>query len=94
VEKLLAFLRGLDESSVHYGLAHYTASDVPLDLAAVTVHVTPSPSERWEVEFNKDGTVEVERFCSDGPEEADAEALLAELRADASDGRLSQRPHA
>jgi hypothetical protein len=84
MEKLLAFLRGLDESSVHYALAHYTASDVPIDLAAVTVHVTASPSERWEVEFFKDGTVEVERLRSDGPEEADAEALLAELRAEAN----------
>jgi hypothetical protein len=82
MKKLLAFLRGLDQSSVHYALAHHTASDVPLDLAAVTVHVTASASERWEVEFLSDGTVEVERFRSDGPEEADAEALLAELRAE------------
>ncbi len=83
MEKLLTFLRGLDESAVHYSLAHYTASDVPLDLARVTVHVTASPSERWEVEFFQDGTVEVERFRSDGPEGADPDSLLAELRAEA-----------
>jgi hypothetical protein len=82
MKSLLAFLRGLDQAGVAYSLAHYTASDVPLELARVTVHVTASPSERWEVEFSADGEVEVERFRSDGPELADPSALLRELADD------------
>jgi len=80
MQELLTFLRGLDESGVAYWLGHYTAPDAPADMACVTVHVTASPSERWEVEFFPDGSVEVERFHSDGPESADADALLTELR--------------
>jgi hypothetical protein len=80
VEKLLTFLRGLDETGVYYTVASHTAPGVALDLASVTVHVTASPSQRWEVEFFRDGGVEVERFRSDGPKEADEEVLLAELR--------------
>lgn len=63
---------------------HYTASDVPADFACVTVHVTVSPGERWEVEFSADGSVEVERFRSEGPEDGGVEALLAELRTEAA----------
>ena len=79
METLLRFLRGLDRAGIAYSLAHYTASDVPTNLAAVTVHVTASPSERWEVEFFATGEVEVERFRSDGPESAEMDALLKEL---------------
>jgi hypothetical protein len=79
MKTLLSFLRGLDEVGAHYWLAHHTAPDVPLSRAVVTVHVTASVTERWEVEFSEDGSVEVERFTGDGPETADADVLLREL---------------
>jgi hypothetical protein len=81
MDSLLTFLSGLDRAGVAYSLGHYTASDVPADLAALTVHVTVSPSERWEVEFFATGEIEVERFRSEGPELTDVDALLGELRA-------------
>jgi hypothetical protein len=49
--------------------------------AAITVHVTASPTERREVEFLEDCTVEVERFRSDGQQTADTDALIRELAA-------------
>jgi hypothetical protein len=81
VKTLLSFLRELDNVGVHYSLAHYTASDVPLNVAAITVHVTASATERWEVEFFEDGTVEVERFTGGGPQTADVDRLLRKLAA-------------
>ena len=66
MKTLLSFLRELDKIGAHYSLAHYTATDVPLNIAAITVHVTASAKERWEVEFFEDGTVEVERFTGGG----------------------------
>jgi hypothetical protein len=58
VDELLKFLKRLNESSVDYMLGCYRD--------AVTVHVTASASERWEVGFFANGTIEVERFVSKG----------------------------
>jgi hypothetical protein len=69
--KLFAFLRRLDEASLHYLLGSYRDS--------VTVHVTASPDERWEVDFFANGTVEVERFRSTGGVFGADEALLDSL---------------
>ena len=33
---------------------------------SLTVHVTASANERWEVDVFADGNIEVERFVSDG----------------------------
>jgi hypothetical protein len=41
------------------------------------------PGERWEIEFLADGSVEVERFMSDG--EIHGEELLSELLAKYAD---------
>jgi hypothetical protein len=56
--QLLEFVRRLEHHGLHSSLA--IARD---DAVMVTVAV---PGERWEVEFFADGTVEVERFRSDG----------------------------
>jgi hypothetical protein len=76
VEKLSAFLRGLDETGTHYVLGHHRPD-------GVTVHVTAVPGELWEIEFLDNGTVEIERFQSteSGVTEANVDALLGELRA-------------
>lgn len=80
MDKLTAFLRGLDAADAHYTLGFYTTADVAP--AAITVHVTASPDERWEVEFFEDGSVEIERFLSTGGvKQVAPESLLAELEA-------------
>lgn len=74
MERLLTFLRRLEDASIHYSLASYRDS--------VMVHVTASPSERWEVEFFADREAEVERFVSEGDVVDADDALLATLFAD------------
>jgi len=58
LSQLLEFVRRLERHGLHSSLA--IARD---DAVMATVAV---PGERWEVEFFVDGTVEVERFRSDG----------------------------
>ena len=51
----------------------------------ITMNVTVSGSERWEVEFHDDGSVDVERFLSTGIQHADLDSLIGELRSDRND---------
>jgi len=53
-----------------YRLSHFREETVAVELAV--------PGERCEIEFFADGTIEVERFRSDGHISAD-ESLLTEL---------------
>jgi hypothetical protein len=79
MENLIKFLRGLEQTGTHYFLGYYTADGS--EPAAVTVHVTVSGEERWEVEFFDNGAVEIERFTSSGDvEDGSVDALLAEVR--------------
>lgn len=57
-EKLLLFLQKLEKQGISYSLAHHRDE-------AVMVNVVV-PGERWEVEFLSDGSVEVEKFISNG----------------------------
>jgi hypothetical protein len=57
-EKLTAFLSDLEQKGINYSLAHHRDEAIMVIAAA--------PGERWEIEFFGDGTVEVERFASDG----------------------------
>lgn len=57
-QKLLCRLKQLDEHKIPYQLARFREETV-----AVLITV---PGERWEIEYFQDGTVEIERFCSDG----------------------------
>ncbi len=68
-EQLLTFLNKLEQQKVSYTLAHHRDEAV-----MVTVAV---PGERWEVEFFSDGSVEVEKFISNG--EIALEEALSEL---------------
>src|SRR2546421_10150303 len=56
--RLTAFLRNLERGEIHY-----TLQSCRDEAIMVLVSV---PGERWEVEFLAEGSVEVERFISDG----------------------------
>ena len=78
MDKLIAFLRGLQDTGTHYSLGYHAVPGTTP--TAITVHVTPWAGELWEVEFFGDGEVEIERFVStDGDGDATVEELLAEL---------------
>ena len=55
---LLSFLHRLRDAGIHYRLDQHRDGAVMVDVAV--------PGERWEVEFLDDGSVEAERFASDG----------------------------
>jgi hypothetical protein len=81
-DKLNPFLRELGKIGCHFSLGGSTTHGMRRP-RAVTVYIMASAAERWEVTFFDDGSVEIERFASvSGVEDADLEALLAELRAD------------
>jgi hypothetical protein len=67
--KLTTFLKRLEGAHIHYSLACHR-EDVLMVLVTV-------PGERWEVEFWTDGSIEVERFVSNG--EICSEDTLSEL---------------
>ena len=56
--KLTTLLKRLKQAHIHYTLASHR-EDVIMVLVTV-------PGERWEIEFLGDGSVEVERFLSNG----------------------------
>jgi hypothetical protein len=57
-DNLLAFLMKLDDRKIHFALKQIRPESILVDIAV--------PGERWEVEFMQDGSVEIERFVSDG----------------------------
>jgi len=67
--KLTTFLKQLEHGHIHYTLASHRNDAI---MVCVTV-----PGEGWEIEFLGDGSVEVERFISNG--EIGGEEALAEL---------------
>jgi len=68
-DKLMVFLSDLEQRGISYTLAHNRDEAVMVIAAA--------PGERWEIEFLKDGSVEVERFISGG--QICGEEVLSEL---------------
>ena len=65
-ENLLGFLSRLDDHHVPYSLGSVRPEAIMVQFSL--------PGERWEVEFLAGGTVEIERFRSDG-QIADESAL-------------------
>lgn len=57
-DKLVSLLQNLEQQGIAYTLAHYRDEAI-----MVTVAV---PGERWEIEFLSDGSVEIEKFISNG----------------------------
>jgi hypothetical protein len=72
---LTSFLKNLEYGNINYTLQSNRANAIMV-IAAI-------PGERWEIEFLADGSVEVERFMSDG--EIYGEELLSELLAKYAD---------
>jgi len=72
---LTTFLNKLEQKSISYTLAHNRDE-------AITVFVA-TPGERWEIEFLGDGSVEIEKFTSNG--EIYGKNILSELFARYSD---------
>lgn len=68
-ERLTSFLSDLEQRGINYTLAHNRDEAIMVIAAA--------PGERWEVEFLEDGSVEIERFISNG--EIFSEETLEEL---------------
>jgi hypothetical protein len=57
-DRFLAFVQRLEQAKIAYFIKHSrpTALTVTIDI----------PGERWEVDFLDDGSVDVERFVSNG----------------------------
>ncbi len=72
-DALLDFLSGLERKKISYELAHHRDDAIMVLVSA--------PGERWEVEFLSDGTVEIEKFRSDGKitDETEFGSLLRKL---------------
>ncbi|SRR6266496_1273252 len=68
-DKLTSFLTDLERRGIGYTLGHNRDEAVMVNLAV--------PGERWEIEFVDDGSIEVERFVSNG--ELRGEEILEEL---------------
>ena len=58
LRKLLCFLNTLEENNIFYKLSKVRNDAIMVEIAV--------PVQRWEVEFTKDETVEIEKFISDG----------------------------
>ncbi len=56
--KLLSFLQKLEEAKIDYTINHYRDEAIMITVAI--------PGERWEIEFLNDGSIEVEKFISEG----------------------------
>jgi len=70
-DKLTAFLTDLEGRQISYTLSHNREEAIMVNVAA--------PGERWEIEFLEDGSIEVERFISNG--EVHNEEILRDLLA-------------
>ena len=58
MDQLLRFLNMLEEKSIYYRLNKVRPMGVMVEIAI--------PGERWEVEFEDDGSIEIEKFKGDG----------------------------
>lgn len=57
-DKLTSFLQNLEQQKIVYTLAHHRDEAIMIIIAV--------PGERWEIEFLSDGSIEVEKFISNG----------------------------
>ncbi|MEG4503505.1 hypothetical protein QUA81_10715 [Microcoleus sp. F6_B4] len=85
-DQVILFLQKLEKQAIDYSLAHHRD-----EAMMVIVSV---PGERWEIEFLSDGSVEVEKFVSNG--EISGEEALSELfdrysELDETNGDLAQK---
>ena len=84
-DELTSFLNRLERAHISYTLAHHREDAIMVSIA--------TPGERWEVEFLEDGSVDVERFISEGNIYG-AEVLheLFDQYANGGDNQVAQPP--
>lgn len=58
IKDLNSFLNRLDVCKIYYKI-------IKIRIESIMVEVVV-PGQRWEVEFMEDGTIEIEKFISDG----------------------------
>ena len=58
MEQFIRFLNMLEEKSIYYRLNKVRPMGVMVEIAI--------PGERWEVEFQDDGSIDIEKFKGDG----------------------------
>lgn len=58
IKELIGFLNKLESAKIYYKLNKVRDEAIMVEVAV--------PGQRWEIEFMDDGTVEVEKFVSDG----------------------------
>lgn len=70
---MIRFLNKLEERSIYYQLNKIRNESILIEVAV--------PGQRWEIEFMEDGTVEIEKFISDGGfySDKELEVLFAEF---------------
>ena len=85
-DRLILFLQNLEKQAIDYSLAHHRDEAVMVIVAV--------PGERWEIEFLSDGSVELEKFVSNGEiagEEALSELFARYSELDETAGDLPQK---
>ena len=75
-KKLFDFLAELKNRNIWYSLSNF--SEFPRESIMIE---TILAGERWEIEFMSDGTIEIEKFKSDGKifDERELEVLFREF---------------
>ncbi|MGG3927205.1 hypothetical protein ABET51_14550 [Metabacillus fastidiosus] len=58
LKKLINFLNKLENNNIFYKLNKVRNEAIMVEVAV--------PGQRWEIEFMENGTVEIEKFISDG----------------------------
>lgn len=65
LSEFINFLDQLEDRSIFYRLSKVRKESIMVEVAV--------PGQRWEIEFLKDGTVEIEKFVADGEYYGDGE---------------------
>ncbi|PGS48488.1 hypothetical protein COC46_17895 [Bacillus sp. AFS041924] len=58
MKELIEFLNELESKSIYYQLNKTRDESIMVEVVV--------PGQRWEIEFMIDGTIEIEKFLSDG----------------------------
>ncbi|ERI11630.1 hypothetical protein [Aneurinibacillus aneurinilyticus] len=58
LKEFIGFLNKLEDNTIFYRLSKVRNDSIMVEVAV--------PAQRWEIEFMEDGTVEIEKFMSDG----------------------------
>lgn len=74
VKDINKFLNLLEENEIYYRLNKIRHESIMVEVAV--------PGQRWEIEFMEDGTIEIEKFFSDGSlyDESELQNLLERFK--------------